>query len=80
MTNISGGGCCISSTLPIKAGQLVSIDLPFADTNNNCIGKIINTRKSKSPGIYNLHIQFIDLPVEVQNTILVRVNNLNNFN
>lgn len=80
MTNISGGGCCISSTLPIKSGQLVSIDLPFADTNNNCIGKIINTRKSKSPGIYNLHIQFIDLPVEVQNTILVRVNNLSNFN
>lgn len=77
MTNISAGGCCITSTLPIKEGQMVSIELPFNEEKLNCYGKIIRTRKSLSPGIYNLHIQFLNLPLEVQNSILIRVNNIN---
>lgn len=73
LTNISGGGCCISTTLPVKEGQLTYIAINFPEGEVGVIGKIIRTRKSKTQGLYNLHIQFININLKVQNKILAKV-------
>lgn len=73
LTNISGGGCCISTTLPVKEGQLSYVALNLPEGETGVIGKIIRTRKSKTQGLYNLHIQFINISLKVQNKILAKV-------
>lgn len=73
LLNISGGGCCINTTLPIKEGQNIYIELKLNSKNCNGIGKIVKTRKSKVAGTYNLHVKFIQLSTENQNTIYERI-------
>ena len=36
-------------------------------------GRIVKTRKSATPGLYNLHIKFDGISVEAQNKILAKV-------
>ena len=73
LLNISGGGCCISSSLPIKEGQVIYTEFDLFDGSYPAIGKIVKTRKSLTEGVYNLHIHFINISVEVQNKILAKV-------
>lgn len=73
VTNISGGGCCISSALPIKEGQIIYIEFDFKDGTDSVIGKIIKTRKTNIEGVYNLHIKFVRISTETQNKILAKV-------
>lgn len=73
LTNISGGGCCISTTLPIKENQMTYIELSLADGEYGIFGRIVKTRKSATPGLYNLHIKFDGISVEAQNKILAKV-------
>lgn len=73
LTNISGGGCCISTTLPIKEGQLTYVELTLGTDTHGLIGTIVKTRKSSAQGIFNLHINFNKVPLEIQNKILAKV-------
>lgn len=73
LLNISGGGCSINTTLPIKEGQKIYVEIKLNGEDCSAIGKIIKTRKSKTPGTYNLHVQFIQMAVEVQNLIYEKV-------
>lgn len=73
LQNISGGGCCISSNLPIKEGQLIATEFNFFDGSCTAYGKIVKTRKAPIEDSYNLHIRFIKISLEVQNKILAKV-------
>ncbi len=73
LTNISGGGCCISTTLPIKESQMTYIEIPLADGEYGVFGTIVKTRKSQTQGLFNLHIKFNNISLEVQNKILAKV-------
>lgn len=73
LTNISGGGCCISTTLPIKEGQLTYIEFSLNNENAEIIGKIVKTRKSLTQGLFNIHIHFLNISTEIQNKILAKV-------
>lgn len=73
LTNISGGGCCVSTTLPVKENQNIYIELNFADGTYGIFGRIVKTRKAKTEGLYNLHVQFTDISLEAQNKILAKV-------
>lgn len=72
ITNISGGGCCIKTTLPIKENQYLCIFLNSIGINEGILGKIKRTRKL-SGGLFSLHIQFIKLKLEIENKILTLV-------
>ena len=73
LTNISGGGCCISTTLPIKENQMTYVEFSLSDGEYGVFGTIVKTRKSPTQGLFNLHIKFNDISVEVQNKILAKV-------
>lgn len=73
LTNISGGGCCISTTLPIKESQMTYIEISLADGEYGVFGTIVKTRKSQTQGLFNLHIKFSNISLEVQNKILAKV-------
>ena len=73
LTNISGGGCCISTTLPIKESQMTYIELSLSDGEYGVFGTIVKTRKSQTQGLFNLHIKFDNISLEVQNKILAKV-------
>lgn len=73
LTNISGGGCCVSTTLPVKENQNIYIEMQLPDGPGSVFGKIVKTRKSKTVGLYNLHVQFTDITIETQNKILAKV-------
>lgn len=75
LLNISGGGCCISTNLPVKEGQLICSEITVPNGTVSVIGKIIKTRKSKTEGLYNLHIQFTRISIESQNKLLAKVYN-----
>ena len=75
LTNISGGGCCISSKLPIKEGQYIYTEFDLKDGAYSAIGRIVRTRKDINTGEYNLHIHFEDIYLETQNKILAKVYN-----
>ncbi len=68
LTNISAGGCCINTTLPIKENQLIGITLPEHGINETIIGTIKRTRKLPNQ-TFALHIQFIKFSLKVQNQI-----------
>lgn len=73
LVNISGGGCCISTNLPIKEGQLLSMEFDLYDGTLKTIGRIVKTRKTARQGIYNLHIKYMNLDISSQNKILAKV-------
>ncbi|MDE5898215.1 MAG: PilZ domain-containing protein [Treponemataceae bacterium] len=73
LSNISGSGCCITTSLPVKEGQIVGIDFDFIGGSASAIGKIVKTRKTKQEGAFNLHIKFEKISLETQNKLLARV-------
>ena len=69
VTNISSGGCCIKTNLPIKEKQYLSIRIEsLGIQNKNEIGIIRRTRQLLD-NTYNLHIQFLQISVESKNKI-----------
>ena len=68
LTNISSGGCCIKTTLPIKEKQYLSLRVPSLELHEHMIGIIRRTRKLLD-NTYNLHIQFLKISLESKNKI-----------
>ena len=68
LKNISAGGCCIQTNLPIKEGQLLCVDFPTLGINELTVGQIRHTRKTGEKA-YLLHIQFIKIDNSVMNKI-----------
>ena len=68
ITNISSGGCCIKTTLPIKEKQYLSLRVPSLELHEHMIGIIRKTRKLIDNS-YNLHIQFLKISLESKNRI-----------
>ena len=68
ITNISAGGCCIKTPLPIKEKQYLSLRVPSLDLHENMIGIIRKTRKLID-NTYNLHIQFLKISLDSKNRI-----------
>ena len=68
ITNISSGGCCIKTTLPIKEKQYLSLRVPSLELHEHIIGIIRKTRKLIDNS-YNLHIQFLKISLESKNRI-----------
>ncbi len=76
LMDISCGGCKMSSSMPIKDGQLIHIDIVYEDKLDlHLFGKILRTGRSKINAEYVLHIQFINIKTSVQNTIYAFVYN-----
>lgn len=72
LTNISAGGCCLNTKLPIKENQLIGITLPEHGIDETIIGTIKRTRKLPNMS-FALHIQFIQLSVKTKNQIYAMV-------
>lgn len=68
VTNISSGGCCIKTNLPIKEKQYLALRIPTLDIDEHAIGIIRKTRKLIDEN-YNLHIQFLQISTESKNRI-----------
>ncbi len=68
ITNISTGGCCIKTNLPIKEKQHLSVLIPTLDINEHIVGIIRKTRKLID-NTYNLHIQFLKISLPSKNKI-----------
>ncbi len=71
--NISGGGCCITTSLPIKEGQLIYLELVMKNGTVKAAGKIVKTRKSNLANFFNLHIQFISISLKNRNKLIAYV-------
>lgn len=72
ITNISAGGCCIQTSLPIKEKQHIGINLPDSGIEETLVGIIRKTRRLPT-GKLALHIQFIDIPLAAKNRIHILV-------
>ena len=72
LTNISAGGCCIQTTLPIKEKQYIGIILPDSGIEDTLVGIIRKTRRLPT-GKLALHIQFTDIPLAAKNRIHILV-------
>ncbi|MBQ9238975.1 MAG: PilZ domain-containing protein [Treponema sp.] len=69
IVNISGGGCCISTALPIKENQLLDIEIPIRQAlRGTAIGRIVETRNIDG-NQFALHIAFIQIEPTFQNTL-----------
>ena len=73
LINISGGGCCIATQLPIKENQIIMTEFDLFDGTVKPIGKIVKSRRTPTPGVFNIHIQFLNIELEIQNKILAKV-------
>lgn len=67
-TNLSAGGCCIQTDMPIKEGQNLRVMIPDLETDENIIGVIKKTRRLPIMG-YAIHIQFLRISLKSQNRI-----------
>ena len=68
MTNISVGGCCIQTNLPIREQQHISVSLPSYNISEKIIGIIKRTRRLPD-GDFALHIQFTHISLNSKNKI-----------
>ena len=68
ITNISAGGCCIQTDLPIKENQYIGIVLPETGIEETIVGIIRKTRKLQT-GKLALHIQFVQISLTTKNRI-----------
>ena len=68
ITNISAGGCCIQTTLPIKENQYIGVHLPETGIDETIVGIIRRTRKLPT-GKLALHIQFMQISLATKNRI-----------
>lgn len=72
MMNISGGGCCIKTNLPIKEKQNIGVRIPFFEFEKPLFGIIKKTRRLPD-GNFAIHIQFLKYSLKEQNKILAFV-------
>ncbi len=72
LTNISAGGCCIQTTLPIKEKQYIGITLPDTGIDETIVGIIRRTRRLPT-GMLALHIQFVNISLASKNRIHILV-------
>lgn len=72
LSNISGGGCCIKSKLPILEKQHLAVVFPNITGETKTTGIIKGTRKLPDQS-FALHIQFLNISIECQNQILAYV-------
>lgn len=72
LSNISGGGCCIKTKLPIIEKQHLAVMFPSITGQNKTVGIIKGTRKLPDQ-TFALHIQFKNISIESQNKILAYV-------
>ncbi|MCR5188986.1 MAG: PilZ domain-containing protein [Treponema sp.] len=72
LSNISGGGCCIQTKLPIKEKQHICVILPTMGIEEKIVGIIRRTRKLPS-GLFALHIQFEKISMKTKNRIFTLV-------
>ena len=72
LTNISAGGCCIQTTLPIKEKQHIGLNFSDSGIEQTLVGIIRRTRRLPT-GKLALHIQFLDMPLAVKNRIHILV-------
>ena len=72
ITNISAGGCCIQTDLPIKEKQYIGVILPDTGIDETIVGIIRRTRKLPT-GKLALHIQFVQLSLATKNRIHILV-------
>ena len=72
LSNISAGGCCIQTKLPIKEKQYLTISIPNLGIEEKIVGIIRRTCRLPS-GVFALHIQFLRISVESKNKIYALV-------
>lgn len=72
MSNISAGGCCIQTDLPIKENQYIGVKLPDSGIDETIVGIIRRTRRLPT-GKLALHIQFVQISLATKNRINVLV-------
>lgn len=72
MSNISAGGCCIQTDLPIKEKQYIGVKLPDSGIDETIVGIIRRTRRLPT-GKLALHIQFVQISLASKNRINVLV-------
>lgn len=68
LTNISAGGCCIQTDLPIKEKQYIGVILPDTGIDETIVGMIRRTRRLPT-GKLALHIQFVQISLATKNRI-----------
>lgn len=68
ITNISAGGCCIQTSLPIKEKQYIGVILPDTGIEETIVGIIRRTRRLPN-GKLALHIQFVQISLASKNKI-----------
>ena len=68
ITNISAGGCCIQTELPIKEKQYIGVMLPDTGIEETIVGIIRRTRRLPT-GRLALHIQFVQISLASKNKI-----------
>ena len=52
--------------------------MPFINDKNTVLGKIVKTRNSMQEGLFNLHIHFEKIPLEIINKIQAEAHNFEN--
>ena len=72
ITNISAGGCCIQTDLPIKEKQYIGVKLPDTGIDETIVGIIRRTRRLPT-GKLALHIQFVQISLATKNRIHILV-------
>lgn len=68
LTNISAGGCCVQTELPILENQSMCLILKNLGVNEKVIGIIRRTRRLQN-GKFALHIQFTDISIKATNKL-----------
>ncbi|MCR4742227.1 MAG: PilZ domain-containing protein [Treponema sp.] len=72
LTNISAGGCCIQSNMPLKEKQNIGIILDDMGIEEKIVGNVKRTRRLPN-GEFALHIQFVKISIKTKNEILKRI-------
>ena len=72
VTNISAGGCCIQSNMPLKEKQNIGIILDDMNIEEKIVGNVKKTRRLPN-GEFALHIQFVKISIKTKNEILKRI-------
>ena len=67
LANISGGGCCIHTNLPVKERQNISVSIAGYDIWK--VPGVIRKTRRLPGGKFALHIQFSNLPLTLKNKI-----------
>ena len=67
VNNVSKGGVSFSSTYPLKQGDILIVDLkaPFISDDIHLEGFVVDCREKVSGMIYEIRLQFQDVPEQV---------------